>query len=130
MLNEFIKPVRCFQLSFPLPLVHTHMIKCLDAGDSRESDCCEYLKKFCWCCNQLGSLLGDVKLLGSNGVLYSWTPSRTGIDITILQALENSLWDKLWMAISNITVSLVPSRRSSGSSTNFEFDEIFESDEK
>ena len=33
-------------------------------------------KKCCWCCDRLGTLLGDVKLPGSHGVLYSWRPPR------------------------------------------------------
>ena len=75
-------------------------------------------KKCCWCCDRLGSLLGDIKLPGSHGVLFSWTPPRVGVDVAILQVLENDLWDEMNAAIQD-NISRVHSRQSSGSSTVF-----------
>lgn len=62
LLEELIEPICCLLLIFFSPF--THLIKCLDAGDIWES-------YRCWCCDRLGSLLDDLKLLGSHGVLYS-----------------------------------------------------------
>ena len=118
LLNEFIRPVRYFQLSFPPPLYTHPLMKA-----TVEKSIAVSTKKCCWCCNKLGSLLGDVKLPGSHGVLCSWTPPRMGIDITLLQALEDSLWKELEAAIGN-TLSLVPSRQRSGSSTILESEDI------
>lgn len=75
-------------------------------------------KKCCWCCDRLGSLLGNIKLPGSHGVLFSWTPPRIGVDVSVLQALENKLWVEMNAAIED-NISRVHSHQSSGSSTVF-----------
>ena len=76
-------------------------------------------KKCCWCCDRLGSRLGDIKLPGSHGVLYSWTPPRVGVGTTVLRALEDDLWNELKAAVG-VTMSRVQSRLSSGSSSTVE----------
>jgi len=68
------------------------------------------------CCDRLGSLLGDIKLPGSHGVLYAWSPPRVGLDVTILQSLENDLWDELKAAVGDARFC-VYSRQSPSSST-------------
>lgn len=82
-------------------------------------------KKCCWCCNRLGSRLGDIKLPGSHGVLYSWTPPRVGVDITVLRALEDDLWTELKAAVGD-TMFRVHSRQSSGSSTVWDGEDVFD----
>ena len=52
-------------------------------------------KKCCWCCDRLGTLLGDVKLPGSHGVLYSWRPPRVGVDVAVLRSFESILWNEM-----------------------------------
>jgi hypothetical protein len=58
-------------------------------------------KKCCWCCDKLGNLLGDIKLQGSHGKVYAWSPPQVGLDVTILQALEDALWDELKAAVGD-----------------------------
>ena len=82
--------------------------------------------KCCWCCDRLGSLLGDIKLPGSHGVLFSWTPPRVGVDVTILQALENDLWDEMNAAVED-NIFCDHSHQSSGSSMVFGEDDNDES---
>jgi len=72
-------------------------------------------KKCCWCCNRLGSLLGDIKLPGSHGVLYSSS--------CVLQSLEEDLWDEMKAAVGDS----IPPRQSSGSSTDEEWEHTFTS---
>ncbi|EDR06078.1 uncharacterized protein LACBIDRAFT_294726 [Laccaria bicolor S238N-H82] len=77
-------------------------------------------KKCCWCCDRLGSLLDiDIKLPGSHGVLFAWTPPRVGVEVTILQQLEKELWDEMSAAVTD-KISGGHSRQSSGSSTVFD----------
>ena len=80
-------------------------------------------KKCCWCCDRLGSLLGDIKLPGSHGVLYSWGPPRIGVDFSVLQSLEKNLWDEMKAAVGDT----LPPRQSSGSSTGKEWEHTFTS---
>ena len=47
----------------------------------------------------LGNLLWDIDLPGSHGVISAWSPPRVGLDLTVLQDLENNLWDELYRAI-------------------------------
>jgi hypothetical protein len=58
-------------------------------------------KKCCWCCDKLGNLLGDIMLPDSHGIIYAWSPPRVGLDVTVLQALENALWDELKAAVGD-----------------------------
>ena len=68
----------------------------------------------------VGAVTGSVAFLvpGSHGVLFSWTPPRVGVDVAVLQVLENDLWDEMNAAIQD-NISRVHSRQSSGSSTVF-----------
>lgn len=50
-------------------------------------------------CGMLGNLLWDIDLPGSHGVISAWSPPRVGLDLTVLQDLENNLWDELYRAI-------------------------------
>jgi hypothetical protein len=57
-------------------------------------------KKCCWCCDRLAHHLGkhlqvEFKLLGTHGVLHAWSPPTIGIDVSVLEALENDLWNEL-----------------------------------
>lgn len=49
-----------------------------------------------------------------------------GVDVTVLQALENDLWDEMNAAVGD-TIFHVHSRQSSGSSTVLEIDVGFRS---
>ncbi|KIM48631.1 hypothetical protein M413DRAFT_20991 [Hebeloma cylindrosporum] len=60
-------------------------------------------RKCCWCCNRLGSLLGDFNLPGSHGVICSWRPPRAGVDLTVLRSLENDLWGEM-QAVMDATI--------------------------
>jgi hypothetical protein len=117
VLKELIEPVCCLLLS-------TNLMKSLIQATSEKAIAVG--GKCCWCCDRLGSLLGDIKLPGSHGVLLSWTPPRVGVDVTVLQALENDLWDEMNAAVEDI-ISRVQSCQSSDSCTDFdESDEEFE----
>jgi len=68
-------------------------------------------KKCCWCCSALGSILSQdkhisIKLPGSHGIIYPWTPPRVGLDLNVLQILEDQLWDALYMAIDNAGINV------------------------
>ena len=60
---------------------------------------------------------------GSHGMLYAWSPPRVGLDVTVLQALENILWDELKAAVGD-TRFLVHSRQNFGSSTVAEEEQL------
>jgi hypothetical protein len=57
--------------------------------------------KCCWCGHKLASLLGNIKLPRS----FTWgsiflDSSSGGVDIAVLQALENDLWGEMKIAIN------------------------------
>ncbi|KAG2014310.1 hypothetical protein CC2G_011138 [Coprinopsis cinerea AmutBmut pab1-1] len=52
-------------------------------------------KKCCYCCWQLGERIGGVKLPGTHGILFPWTPPPIGVDIAQLRDLEQHLWKNL-----------------------------------
>ena len=52
-------------------------------------------RRCCWCCEKLGNLSGDIKLSGSHGKLYAWSPPQVGVDMNVLKDLEDALWDEL-----------------------------------
>ncbi|KIJ93904.1 hypothetical protein K443DRAFT_12519 [Laccaria amethystina LaAM-08-1] len=67
-----------------------------------------------------------IALPGSHGVLFSWTPPPVGVDVTVLEALENDLWDEMNAAVEE-NISRVHSCQSADFSTDFdESDEEFE----
>jgi hypothetical protein len=77
-------------------------------------------KKCCWCCSTLGSILSEderisVKLPGSHGVVYPWSPPRVGLDVSVLRKLEERLWAELYTAIDRAPFAVPLSRQSSGS---------------
>lgn len=61
-------------------------------------------RKCCWCCDRLRLELLSAnnmrfKFPGSNGVIYPWSPPRMGVDLKVLQRLENALFQELLKAI-------------------------------
>ena len=80
-------------------------------------------KKCCWCCYHLRSILADdgaqFKLPRSHGIMYPWSPPRVGLDIKLLEVLEDALWRELPHAIMEQQLILL-TRHSSGSSSPLE----------
>ena len=79
-------------------------------------------KKCCWCCSALGSILSQdkhisIQLPGSHGIIYPWSPPQVGLDLSVLQILEDKLWDALYTAINKAEFEVPLSRQSSGSSS-------------
>jgi hypothetical protein len=79
-------------------------------------------KKCCWCCSTLGSILSQdkhvsIKLPGSHGIMYPWIPPRVGLDVSVLEILEERLWAELHKAIEKGGFGVPLSRQSSGSSS-------------
>ncbi|KAJ8583012.1 hypothetical protein M405DRAFT_829631, partial [Rhizopogon salebrosus TDB-379] len=61
-------------------------------------------KKCCWCCSTLSSILSQdkhvsIKLPGSHGIVYPWSPPRVGLDVSVLEILEERLWAELHTAV-------------------------------
>lgn len=57
-------------------------------------------RKCCWCCNGLRFLLlrannTRFKFPGSNGAIYPWSPPRVGVNVEVLQKLEDALFKEL-----------------------------------
>jgi hypothetical protein len=82
-------------------------------------------KKCCWCCSALGSILSQdkrvsIKLPGSHGIIYPWSPPRVGLNVRVLLILEGQLWAELHTAIKRAGFVVPLSRPSSGSSNDDE----------
>jgi len=58
-----------------------------------------------------------MKLPGSHGIVYPWSPPRFGLDLSVLQILEDRLWNALYTAIDKAEFGVPLSRQSSGSSS-------------
>jgi hypothetical protein len=85
-------------------------------------------KKCCWCCSTLSSILSQdkhvsIKLPGSHGIVYPWSPPRVGLDVSVLEILEERLWAELHTAIEKYDFGVPLSRQSSGSSSVDDDDE-------
>jgi len=102
-LKQLIEPV-CL-LSLPLCIFDVQAVRMQATFENAIA----VNKKCCWCCDRLGTLLGDVKLPGSHGVLYSWRPPRVGVDVSVLRSFESHLWDEMKAAIGD-TIPHVHSR--------------------
>jgi len=79
-------------------------------------------KKCCWCCSTLSSILSQdkhvsIKLPGSHGIIYPWSPPHVGLDVSVLEILEERLWVELHTAIEKGDFGVPLSRQSSGSSS-------------
>lgn len=61
-------------------------------------------RKCCWCCDRLRLELQSAnntrfKFPGSNDIIYPWSPPRVGVDLKVLQRLEDALFQELLKAI-------------------------------
>ncbi|KAG1805175.1 uncharacterized protein BJ212DRAFT_1469153 [Suillus subaureus] len=79
-------------------------------------------RKCCWCCDRLHFELlkangTQFKFPGSNGVIYPWSPPRVGVDVKVLQRLEDALFQELHAVISDQSDLLY--RPSSGAYLHF-----------
>lgn len=82
-------------------------------------------RKCCWCCHWLGQNLRpqfELKLPGTHGILYAWDPP-VGLDVPVLQKLEDRLWEELCQTVLDETKPLY-SRLSSTASGGISGDEM------
>lgn len=89
------------RVAFQMPLRDDHVVvleKLLEPATTE--NIIAVGRKCCWCCDRLRfQLLLDnktrFKFPGSNGAIYPWSPPRVGVDVKVLQKLEDALFEEL-----------------------------------
>ena len=63
--------------------------------------------KCCWCCDWLGQNLDTQFMLpGTHGTMHAWDPPAVGVSVSVLERLEEALWEELHRAVSSAIARL------------------------